>query len=93
MFSGSHSISRPGVTLFWVSNKIDLTRFLTIDIGDDKSDHPLEPGITMLFESGVHLSSTLSIKLFHKLDALYTKLYSWSLELVLGIIITRLVAL
>ena len=69
------------------------TRFFTTDIGDDKSEKLQEPGITMLFASGIHLSSTLPIKLFHVADALCKKFCLVSSVLHLGISIIWLVDL
>ena len=74
LFRGSHSISRPGVVNCWVSSKSFLIRLLMIEMGEERSENLLEPGTMTLFSLGVHLSNILSIKLFHIVVPLKTKL-------------------
>ena len=90
ILQGSHSFSRPGRADFWVSNKIDLTRDFIIDMGVDKSENLLDPGIIILLSLGLHLSNTLPIKLFHVVEAIWTKLWWERSSLDLGILITEL---
>jgi len=53
---GIHSFGLPGIEIFWVSSRIFFNFCLTIDIGMDRSENLLEPGIIMLFSLGVHFS-------------------------------------
>ena len=64
--------------------------FLKIDIGIDRSENLLEPGIIILFSLGVHLSNSFLIMPFQKWEPLYTKLCLNSSRLCFGILIARL---
>ena len=74
LLSGNHSWTLPGVVIRWVLKSIFFSLPLTIEIGADKSEFLLEPGIIMFLSFGMHLSKIELIRLFHSFDPLYTKL-------------------
>ena len=46
---GIHSLTLPGVSIFWISKRCCFNLFLIIAIGADKSEWPEEPGTMTLF--------------------------------------------
>ena len=73
LLMGSHSSLQPGGFSCWVSNKSFFTRLLITDMGELRSENFAEPGITMFSSLVKGESRTLSIKLFHILEALHIK--------------------
>ena len=88
MLLGIHSIDLPGVTIFWVSNKIFFSLFLIDEIGAARSEHVEEPGTIIPFSFGEHLLRSLQIRLFQIDDPMNTKFCLEISRLILGRIIS-----